>query len=92
MVKNLSNYQFAFHMEDKQIIIAFGIVLRETREIKGLTQEKLAYNIKSHPTHISRLENGHKQPTLTTIYKLAAALSINPIELLQLLQTKLESK
>ncbi len=58
-------------MIDEQLINAFGKVLKRLRESKGLSQEALAHAIGSHATHISRLENGHKQPTLTTLFKLA---------------------
>ena len=67
-----------FVLKEEQIIRKFGLLLKEYREASGLSQEKLAHAIESHSTHISRLENGHKQPTLTTIYKLAQALNINP--------------
>lgn len=76
-------------MDDKQIIISFGLVLKQIRESNGFTQEKLAFEIQSHPTHISRLENGHKQPTLTTIFKLATVLNIDPVELIRLVKSKL---
>ncbi len=65
-------------MEDSEIIKSFGRVLREIREEKGITQERLANEISSHFTHISRLENGHKQPTLTTLFKLADILKVEP--------------
>ena len=65
-------------MEESEIIRSFGKVLREIREEKGITQERLANEIQSHFTHISRLENGHKQPTLTTLFKLAEILKVEP--------------
>ncbi|MEQ8881392.1 MAG: helix-turn-helix transcriptional regulator [Cyclobacteriaceae bacterium] len=65
-------------MKEADIIRSFGKVLKELREERGITQEKLAHAIDSHFTHISRLENGHKQPTLVTIFKLAEILKVNP--------------
>jgi len=65
---------------EEQIIQAFGKVFKEYRESKGLSQEALAHAIKSHATHISRLENGHKQPTLTTLFKIAEKLEMEPEE------------
>lgn len=65
-------------MNESDIIKSFGKVLREFREERGITQEKLAHDVGSHFTHISRLENGHKQPTLVTIFKLAEVLKVNP--------------
>ena len=75
-------------MNDEQIKRAFGEVLKELREANGLSQETLAHAIKSHATHISRLENGHKQPTLTTLFKIADRLDINPEELISKLRSK----
>uniref|UniRef100_UPI00404A1489 helix-turn-helix domain-containing protein n=1 Tax=Fulvivirga sp. TaxID=1931237 RepID=UPI00404A1489 len=69
-------------MIDEQIIEAFGRVLKKYRIAKGLSQEALAHAINSHSTHISRLENGHKQPTLTTLYKLSKELGVKPEEII----------
>ena len=69
-------------IDEEKIIKAFGKVLKAKREEAGLSQEQLAFSIDSHFTHISRLENGHKQPTLTMIYKLSNVLKINPDQLL----------
>lgn len=73
---------------DEQIIKTFGEVLKELRVVNGLSQEALAHAIKSHATHISRLENGHKQPTLTTLFKIADRLDINPEELISKVRSK----
>lgn len=67
---------------EEQVVKAFGRVLREHRISKGLSQETLAHAIQSHATHISRLENGHKQPTLITLFKLAEKLGLDPEELI----------
>ncbi|MEP1781639.1 helix-turn-helix transcriptional regulator [Reichenbachiella sp.] len=77
-------------MDDKQIIKKFGLILKSLREQRGLSQEALAHAINSHATHISRLENGHKQPTLTTIFKIASVLKIEPIDMIKTLQDSLK--
>lgn len=74
-------------MTDEQIISAFGQVLKQFREAKGLTQEALAHAIQSHATHISRLENGHKQPTLTTLFRIAEKLEVDPEVLISRLKS-----
>ncbi|WP_350218150.1 helix-turn-helix transcriptional regulator [Ekhidna sp.] len=76
-------------MNDEQIKRAFGKVLKELRESKNISQEALAHAIESHATHISRLENGHKQPTLTTLFKIAEKLEIEPEEFI--IKTKSKS-
>lgn len=69
-------------MTEEQIISRFGETLKKLRESKGLSQESLAHSIQSHATHISRLENGHKQPTLVTIFKICEVLQTKPEDLI----------
>ena len=67
---------------------AFGIALRELRESKGLTQEKLSGTV-TRP-YISILERGLKSPTLSLIEKLAHEMDTHPVILLLSAYTKLE--
>ena len=62
---------------------AFGSVLRESREMAGLTQEKLADLCEYDRTYISLLERGLRQPTLTTIFDFARVLNILPSDILR---------
>lgn len=55
---------------------AFGEVLREVRDKKGLTQETLALDAGTERSHISALERAEKCPTLGTILRLAQALGM----------------
>lgn len=61
---------------------AFGMVLRERRLSAGLSQEKLALEAEVDRTFVSLLERGGRQPTLTTLWRLAAALGVAPSELI----------
>ena len=69
---------------------AFGVVLRELRKNRGLTQEKLGFEADLRRTFVSLLELGEQQPTLTTIFKLAAALKISPSKLIELVEEQLK--
>jgi transcriptional regulator with XRE-family HTH domain len=62
--------------------IAFGIVLRRLRHERALTQEDLAYESGLARTFIAKLEGGRTQPTITTIFRLSAALGIEPAEII----------
>lgn len=62
---------------------AFGKVLRESRLEAGLTQEQLGLEAGLRRTFVSILELGEQQPTLTTIIKIANALSISGSLLVQ---------
>lgn len=61
---------------------AFGLVLRELRLQRGLSQEALGFEADLQRNYISMLELAQCAPTLTSIYKLATALSIRPSEFL----------
>ena len=60
----------------------FAANLRATREAAGLSQEALADASDMHRTEISLLERAQREPRLTTIVKLAAALAVPPAQLL----------
>lgn len=60
-----------------------GENIRLFREEKNLSQEELAIKADIQRTaSISDIENGKRNPTIGTIEKLAIALEIRPIELL----------
>ena len=64
-----------------QLALAFGRVLRERRLTAGLSQEQLALEADVDRTFVSLLERGGRQPTLSTLWRLAAALGVAPSEL-----------
>ncbi len=57
---------------------AFGQVLKQIRQQKGISQEALAEACDRHSTYISMLERGVKSPTIRTVYAIAAALEVKP--------------
>lgn len=69
--------------------VAFGKVLRELRLEAGLTQEQLGFEADLRRTYVSILELGQQQPTLTTILKLANALSCPAGQLVGLVEVEL---
>lgn len=69
-------------MEQTQIQLAFGQVLRRLRTEVGLSQEKLALEAGLDRTFISLLERGLRQPTLTTLFTLANTLNTQPSTIL----------
>jgi transcriptional regulator with XRE-family HTH domain len=60
---------------------ALGIALRKFRREAGLSQEKLGLDSGVQRNFISLIETGQNQPTITTIFKLAAALGIKASDL-----------
>jgi transcriptional regulator with XRE-family HTH domain len=61
-------------MEKPEIV--FGRVLRQFRKDINFSQEKLSQESGLDRTYISLLERGLRQPTLTSLLKLAAALGV----------------
>jgi transcriptional regulator with XRE-family HTH domain len=59
-----------------------GSNLRAARKKLGLTQEQVAERSGVHSTEVSRIEAGKRDPQVSTLRKLAAALEVPPGELL----------
>ena len=62
-------------------------VLLDARKSAGLTQEALAHRIGSNKGYISRLERGLTIPSISTFYRLAAAMGFT-VELRPTFQRK----
>jgi len=77
--------------QKKPHCIAFGNAVREFRIIIGVSQEELAYRAEIHRTYIGGIERGERNPTLTMIVRLAAALEVPPHELLKKSETARKS-
>jgi transcriptional regulator with XRE-family HTH domain len=60
------------------ISIEFGKVLRQQRHSVRISQEALALTADVDRTFVSQIERGVRQPTLTTLWKLAKALKVKP--------------
>ena len=60
---------------------SLGKKLRLLRNERGWTSEYFAERAGLHPTYISSLENGNRNPTLNVVGALARALSISISEL-----------
>lgn len=56
--------------------------IRELRTHRGLTQAELARRMGITEGNVSRLETGGRAPSLRTIARVAAALGVEPAELL----------
>ncbi len=63
-----SNKRTEFEIKAKAF--AIGEIIREERKQANLTQEELAERIGAKKSYISRIENGHTDIQLSTLYKL----------------------
>ena len=71
------------------INVAVAETLRELRQTKGVSQEKLAEAIDSHQVYISEIENGKKIPSLSVIYKTARFFNLSLSDFAAMIEEKL---
>ena len=60
-----------------------GKNLRKIRLAKGMTQSDLCEKIGADVSYISNVENGNKNPTLSTIERIAKALDVSLDDLMK---------
>ncbi len=58
------------NFEIKATSCAIGELIKEKRKLAHLTQEQLADKVGAKKSFISRIENGHSDIQLSTLYKL----------------------
>jgi transcriptional regulator with XRE-family HTH domain len=71
---------------DPRVIL--GETIRELRQQRGISQEKLAELCDLHRTYISGIERGERNVGLLNIVEIARALKIKPSSLLDGIDTK----
>jgi transcriptional regulator with XRE-family HTH domain len=69
---------------------AFGTVIRELRESRGLSQQELADYAEMDRTYLSDLERGLNFPTLNVVFKIAEVLKIRPHELIREIEREMK--
>jgi transcriptional regulator with XRE-family HTH domain len=62
---------------------AFGQALREIREGRKVSQERLALEAGLDRTYISLIERGVRSPTIRTLVKLAEVLNVRPAQIVE---------
>jgi len=62
---------------------AFGQVLRDLREARGISQERLGLQSGIHRTTFSLMERGLMSPSMATVFRLAESFQITPSELVR---------
>lgn len=62
---------------------SFGRAIRQERHRQELTQQELAELLGLHPTDVSSIEGGRRNPTLETMKRISNALGLSLYELLK---------
>ncbi|MBQ7043853.1 MAG: helix-turn-helix transcriptional regulator [Clostridia bacterium] len=70
---------------------AVGIVIRNLRKSKKMSQEVLSGLTGLARSHLSMIENGEKHPNLETVWRIANTLEISPHELVEEIEKYIES-
>jgi len=66
-----------------QECVDFGAAVRRLRTRLGVSQEEFAGRVDIHRTYIGGIERGERNPTLTMIKRIAAALNVSAAQLLR---------
>ena len=60
----------------EQVLVRLGRQIRTARELRGLTQEKLAERAGINNSFLSQVERGLKAPSLKTLHAIATELEV----------------
>ena len=66
-----------------EIKVILGRVLKQVRQEKNMTQSQLAETCKLDLDYIGKIERGKRQPSISTLFKIADALDIPVADILQ---------
>lgn len=69
--------------EKKEFGKKIGIVIRDARTAKGMTQDQLSDKAGLYRTYVGFLENGIYSPSVYTVWKIARALDLKLSDLLK---------
>ena len=63
---------------DEWVRVAFGELLKELREERGLSQSQLALEAELDQSFLSLIERGDRQPSLASLFAICDALKVEP--------------
>ena len=70
---------------------AVGVIIRNLRKSKKMSQEVLSGLAGLARSHLSMIENGEKHPNLETVWRIANTLEIPPHELVKEIEKYIEN-
>ena len=66
------------------VVQLLGANVRRYRKLRGMTQEELALEVGMERSYISDLERCTRNPSVRALGRLAEALSVSPMQLLEI--------
>jgi transcriptional regulator with XRE-family HTH domain len=76
--------------ENPELMRAFGEVVQEKRKSLGLSQERLALAAGLDRTFVWKVEHGKRNPSLESLFRVAAALRTEPDELVREVKNRVQ--
>ena len=67
--------------QDPALLRAFAAELKARRSALGLSQDRFALEADIHRTFVAKLERALAMPSLSSLYRIAEGLGIDPAEL-----------
>jgi transcriptional regulator with XRE-family HTH domain len=64
------------------LLVGLGRAIRDRRDELGVSQERLGLESGVHRNYIGGIERAERQPSVTTLARLAQALGVKPSDLL----------
>lgn len=86
MVKEAAAFYVRSVPDDAQLPRRFGDAVRRLRLVQGLSQERLAATAGIDRAYMGGLERGQRNPSLTTIARVARGLQLPISELMRALE------
>lgn len=65
----------------KKLAVRIGLRISELRKLKGLTMEKLAYEMGISKGYLSDVENGNKIPSVEMLERIAKELNVDIVDI-----------
>ncbi len=72
----------AGRIDFQDLLRVAGARIKESRRARGLSQEELADQAGCHRTYVGMLERGEGNPSLGVLFRIAAVLEVDLVELL----------
>ena len=69
-----------------------GRIIRELRELRGLSQEVLSGLAAVSRSHLAEIETGHTNANVETLWKISEALGIKMSDLIQMVEQVIEQE
>ena len=78
--------------QDPALLQALATEVKARRAVLGFSQEALAFASGVNRTFVAKLELGQTSPSLTTLFRLAEGLDLEPFDLVLSLQHRYEKE